>query len=56
MPNVTAGAGRRARRCSSATSTARCPIWSRAAQSAASVIRDRFSPDAWRALTDLVAS
>src|SRR5262249_56024195 len=24
-----------------------------AAQSAASVIRDRFSPDAWRALTDL---
>jgi len=25
-----------------------------AAQSAASVIRDRFSPDAWRALTDLV--
>ena len=26
-----------------------------AAQSAASVIRDRFSPDAWRALTDLAA-
>src|SRR4029077_11947639 len=25
-----------------------------AAQSAASVIRDRFSPDAWRALTELV--
>jgi uncharacterized circularly permuted ATP-grasp superfamily protein/uncharacterized alpha-E superfamily protein len=27
----------------------------RAARSAASVIRDRFSPDAWRALNDLVA-
>jgi uncharacterized circularly permuted ATP-grasp superfamily protein/uncharacterized alpha-E superfamily protein len=27
-----------------------------AARSAASVIRDRFSPDAWRALTDLVAA
>src|SRR5262245_33333177 len=27
-----------------------------AAQSAASVIRDRFSPDAWRALTDLSES
>jgi uncharacterized circularly permuted ATP-grasp superfamily protein/uncharacterized alpha-E superfamily protein len=26
----------------------------RAAQSAASIIRDRFSPDAWRALSDLV--
>src|SRR4029078_2919133 len=25
-----------------------------AAQAAASVIRDRFSPDAWRALTDMV--
>jgi uncharacterized circularly permuted ATP-grasp superfamily protein/uncharacterized alpha-E superfamily protein len=30
------------------------PYLAAAAQSAASVIRDRFSPDAWRALTDLV--
>ena len=30
------------------------PYIASAAQSAASVIRDRFSPDAWRALTDLV--
>ena len=29
------------------------PYLAGAAQSAASVIRDRFSPDAWRALTDL---
>src|SRR5262249_5789532 len=29
------------------------PYLANAAQSAASVIRDRFSPDAWRALTDL---
>ena len=28
----------------------------RSARSAASVIRDRFSPDAWRALNDLVAT
>ena len=30
------------------------PYIAGAAQSAASVIRDRFSPDAWRALSDLV--
>ena len=30
------------------------PYIAKAAQSAASVIRDRFSPDAWRALSDLV--
>ena len=42
------------RRCSSAISTGALPHLAGAAQSAASVIRDRFSPDAWRALTDLV--
>ena len=42
------------RRCSAATSTGALPYLVGAAQSAASVIRDRFSPDAWRALTDLV--
>jgi uncharacterized circularly permuted ATP-grasp superfamily protein/uncharacterized alpha-E superfamily protein len=31
------------------------PNLARAARSAASVIRDRFSPDAWRALNDLVS-
>lgn len=31
------------------------PFLASAARSAASVIRDRFSPDAWRALTNLVA-
>ncbi len=30
------------------------PMLARSAQSAASVIRDRFSPDAWRALTEMV--
>jgi uncharacterized circularly permuted ATP-grasp superfamily protein/uncharacterized alpha-E superfamily protein len=34
--------------------TGSLPFLVGAAQSAASVIRDRFSPDAWRALTDLV--
>ncbi len=34
--------------------TGALPFLVGAAQSAASVIRDRFSPDAWRALTDLV--
>src|SRR5262245_53336481 len=33
--------------------TGALPYLAGAAQSAASVIRDRFSPDAWRALTDL---
>jgi uncharacterized circularly permuted ATP-grasp superfamily protein/uncharacterized alpha-E superfamily protein len=33
--------------------TGALPYLASAAQSAASVIRDRFSPDAWRALTDL---
>ena len=32
------------------------PHLAAAARSAASVIRDRFSPDAWRALTRLVAT
>jgi uncharacterized alpha-E superfamily protein len=34
--------------------TGALPFLAGAAQSAASVIRDRFSPDAWRALTELV--
>ena len=34
--------------------TGALPYFVGAAQSAASVIRDRFSPDAWRALTELV--
>jgi uncharacterized circularly permuted ATP-grasp superfamily protein/uncharacterized alpha-E superfamily protein len=34
--------------------TGSLPCLAGAAQAAASVIRDRFSPDAWRALTDLV--
>ena len=33
----------------------RCPASSGAARSAASVIRDRFSPDAWRAINDLAS-
>ena len=49
-----AGARRRRGACSSAISTGALPFLVGAAQSAASVIRDRFSPDAWRALTDLV--
>ena len=49
-----AGRAHRARRARRApTSTARCPISPARARSAASVIRDRFSPDAWRAINDL---
>ena len=48
-----AGAARRRPHCSAATSAGALPYLVGAAQSAASVIRDRFSPDAWRALTDL---
>ncbi len=48
-----AGAGR-GRRAAAAELTGALPFLVGAAQSAASVIRDRFSPDAWRALTELV--
>ena len=43
----------RARRCGREDLAGSLPPLSRAARSAASAIRDRFSPDAWRAINDL---
>ena len=54
LPECQAGARRPRRRCSARDLAGALPYLVGAAQSAASVIRDRFSPDAWRALTDLV--
>ena len=51
--NVAARAGRGARCCKQRNLAGALPSLVGAAQAAASVIRDRFSPDAWRALTDL---